>query len=112
VRKQRPGDSDAYLALIRRLPSCVSGEAPPSVPHHLRCVKGRGVGMKAEDRWAVPLTPVEHTQGTYCVHTVGAREEERWFRDHGVSDIKALAEALWEARNDFTRMLLIVRGMV
>ena len=110
--RRRPGDSEAYLALIRRLPSCVSGEAPPSVPHHLRFVGGRGVGIKAEDRWAVPLTNVEHTHGTYCVHSVGSREEERWFREHGVPDIKALAEALWEARDDFTRMLLIVRGVL
>jgi hypothetical protein len=67
--------------------------------------------MKAEDRWAVPLTNGEHTHGTYCVHSVGSQMEEAWFRAHGVPDVKALAQALWDAQDDFTKMLLIVRGL-
>lgn len=110
---KRPGDSAAYLVLIRRLPSCVSGAAAPSVPHHLLCAGGRGVGMKAEDRWAVPLTWAEHTHSVDCVHSVGAKAEFEWFVQRGVPDVRALATALWEAREgDFSRMVLIARGVL
>src|SRR5262245_51989047 len=47
--------SEAYLAAVRRLPSCISGRSP-CIAHHLRCAGGRGVGWKSEDRWALPLT--------------------------------------------------------
>jgi hypothetical protein len=93
----RDGMSEAYLAAIRRMPSCLSGREP-CVPHHLRsgpAAKERGVGMKATDKWAIPLTPEEHT-GPDGVHSVGSKQEIRWFVDRGVMPL-TLASCLWEA---------------
>jgi hypothetical protein len=88
---KRPGMSKAYLEAIRRLPSCVSGHSPVQ-PHHLRMALERGVGMKATDRWAVPLTPAEH----YNVHRIGSQLEAKWFAMRGIY-CYALAFSLWQA---------------
>jgi hypothetical protein len=52
----------------------------------------RGVGMKATDRWAVPLTPAEH----YNVHRIGSQLEAKWFAMRGIY-CYALAFSLWQA---------------
>ena len=91
ARDRRYGMSDAYVLLIKQLPSCISGQYPCD-PHHLRVYEERGVGLKATDKWAIPLTRIEHDQ----VHTVGAREEVAWFTAKGVNAYR-LAELLWEA---------------
>jgi hypothetical protein len=98
-------DRDAYLdakhlANIRLLASCVSGMWPCEA-HHLRWSVERGVGMKATDRWAVPLTMEEHRE----LHTIGSREEEHWFLDRGVA-CYVLASQLWFRRGDLSAMRL------
>jgi hypothetical protein len=89
----REGNDTKYLDRMRRLPSCVSGK-PGAEPHHLRLKEERGIGQKATDRWALPLTREEHTFGADCVHSVGARLEEEWFLERGVRCWE-LAEKLW-----------------
>lgn len=91
---ERPGMSKAYLAAIRRLPSCVSGRSPCDA-HHLRLIEERGVGMKATDRWALPLTRAEH----YGVHSVGSQLEVAWFSARNCN-CYFLAAALWDAWNE------------
>jgi hypothetical protein len=108
ARDRRDGTSKSYLEKIRQLGSCVSGRSP-CVAHHLRCgpaARERGLGLKATDQWAVPLTAHEHTLDRDCVHSVSGRDEQKWFRERGVEDVIALAKALWEARDDFEQMRL------
>ena len=89
---KRPGMDPNYVALIRQLPSCISGQRPCD-PHHLRIKGERGVGLRATDRWCLPLTREEHME----VHRVGSRREEQWFLDRGVQ-CHVLARALWNQR--------------
>jgi len=102
--ERREGNSKAHLALIRQLPSCISGRKPCD-PHHLRISSERGVGRKSTDRWAVPLTRDEHDE----VHKVGSRKEFAWFQDRGI-DCYGLASALWTNTGDLERMDKIIEG--
>ena len=95
-----------HLENIRKLPSCLSGRTPCHA-HHLRLTGERGVGMKATDRWAIPLTPEEHRD----VHTVGSSKEEQWFYDRGLL-CYILARRLWDKKDDFEAMERIVREMM
>jgi hypothetical protein len=94
--------SREHITLVSMLPSCISGLRPCD-PHHLRVKEERGVGLRATDRWCVPLTREEHR----LVHTVGSRLEEDWFAERGV-DARKLAEDLWKATGDLVRMSEIV----
>lgn len=96
--------SPAHLTLIRQLPSCLSGKKPCD-PHHLRVSNERGIGLKATDRWAVPLTRDEHEE---C-HLVGSRKEEEWFLARGV-DVYSLANALWQASGNMEKMIKILEA--
>lgn len=104
ARDRRSGMSDLYLAKIRRLPSCISWRRPCEA-HHLRCAGGRGVSLKAEDRWALPLTRDEHRQ----VHTRGSKMEFEWFKSRGVNCLD-LAAALWRAFPDEEKMLRVLQA--
>lgn len=105
-RDEWPGNSKAHLALVRKLPSCISRQTPCD-PHHLKIKSERGVGMKARDKWAVPLTRTEHDQ----VEIQGRTEtsEEAWFKKHGI-DPYELASALWKASPDFETMNNIIQA--
>lgn len=87
---KRPGMSPEHLGNIRKLPSCVSGKHPCEA-HHLRIKSERGVGLRATDKWAVPLTWDEHLE----VHKVGSRKEDGWFKARGIANVYELASALW-----------------
>ncbi len=92
--------SPTHLARVRKLPSCVSGRTPCEA-HHLQVSAARGVGMKATDRWAVPLTHDEHME----LHTFGSKREREWFAANHVPDPYSLARGLWAASGDETEML-------
>lgn len=96
--------SPAHLECIRQLPSCLSGKRPCD-PHHLRVSNERGVGLKATDRWAVPLTRDEHEE---C-HRVGSRVEEAWFLNRGI-DVYSLANALWQATGNLGLMRKVLEA--
>lgn len=98
ARDKRPGISAEHLANIRKLSSCVSGKRPCEA-HHLRKKDERGTGLKATDRWALPLTWDEHLE----IHRYGSRKEEAWFAERGI-DCYALANALWQNRHDIEAM--------
>ena len=102
---KRYGMSKAHLDLVRQLPSCLSGQVPCD-PHHLRsggAEKERGTGIKATDRWAIPLTRGEHID----IHKISGRQERDYLVDRGVNPLE-LARALWEATGDLDRMTAIV----
>jgi len=93
-----------HLANIRMLPSCVSLRTPCEA-HHLRIKDERGVGMKATDRWAVPLTRDEH----WLIHEIGSRMEEQWFYERGI-DIIDIANRLWAARGNIDAMRRVIQA--
>lgn len=101
-REKREGNSNQHLFLIKRLPCLTCGVHGRSDPHHLRhgvAAKGRGVGMKAQDRYCVPLCRACHD----AVHMIGSRRERGWFEDYGYQAL-ALADALWVNSGDVSRM--------
>jgi hypothetical protein len=103
AQERREGNSKDHLELVRQLPSCVSGIAGPCDPHHLRSAAAlaeRGVGMRATDRWTVPLLRVEHDE----LHRISSRLEGAWFAERGVDDVIELAAALWANTGDLERM--------
>jgi hypothetical protein len=94
-QERREGNSQAHLALVRQLPSCVSGVAGPCDPHHLKSGPAkaeRGVQQKAE--------------------RISSRLEEAWFRERGVDDVVELANALWVNTGDLERMLRVMQAHV
>jgi hypothetical protein len=103
---RKAGMSREYLAKIRKLPCVVCGTYNSIHAHHLRIKEERGVGMKATDQWAIPLC-WEHHLGHYGTHSVGSREENKWFLARGIDAI-ALAQSLWVARDDEETMAGIV----
>jgi hypothetical protein len=109
AQERREGNSKAHLELVRQLPSCVSGVAGPCDPHHLRSQAAgqeRGVGMRATDRWVVPLLRAEHDE----LHRISSRLEEAWFRERGVADVVELANALWVNTGDLERMQKVLQA--
>jgi len=104
---KRPGMSPEYLAAIRRMPSCISGLRPCD-PHHLKCGaagRERGIGLKATDRYAIPITRDEHNQ----IERLGSRQEFAHFMKHGINCLE-LATALWNARGDDEAMLRVIEA--
>lgn len=105
--KTRPGMSPYHLTLLRVLPCCVSGRTPCGEAHHLRSMIGvgmsgkftRGLGLRAEDRWSLPLAHGLHMES----HRVSSRQERSWFLERGI-DPHLLAKALWKATGDLDRM--------
>lgn len=99
---RRGGMSALHRRLIRQLPCCIPGcgHRPPSDPHHLKLgTQERGLGLRATDRWLVPLCRLHHIE----VERVGTRHEKRWFCEHHV-DCLALASGLWSNRGCIERL--------
>lgn len=104
---KRPGMSPEHLEAIRRMPSCLSGRKPCD-PHHLKCGPAgleRGVGLRATDRWAIPITRDEHN----AIERLGSRQEFAWFLARGINCLE-LATALWNARGDDEAMLRVLQA--
>ena len=101
---RRPGMDPEHVKMIGKLSSCISGLKPCDA-HHLKFKNERGVGLRATDRWCVPLTRAEHIE----IERLGSRREIEWFQVRGISDPFELANALWFNRGDLETMELIVR---
>jgi hypothetical protein len=102
ARDKRPGMDPQHLKNVAKLSSVLSGRTPCDA-HHLRIKKERGIGLKATDQWAIPLTRDEHE----ACHKVGGRREQEWFEKRGV-DCYAVARALWANKGDVARMQKII----
>ena len=91
LRQRRPRKLDAgYLAWLRGQPCACCRLSPPCDAAHLRAASAKydkpitGVGMKPDDRWALPLKHAHHM----AQHAYG--DEIGWWRDRGVHDPFAL----------------------
>ncbi len=93
--KVREGMNAGHLAFVRSLPCACCHREPAGEAHHLLRVQAgaRGMGLKAADRWAIPLCQEHHT----ALHRHGG--EETWLATHGV-DGRALAARLWSVSGD------------
>jgi hypothetical protein len=103
--EDRPGMSEDHLACIRKMPCCVSLRMPGGEAHHLKSAGGRGMGLRSEDRWALPMAHDEHME----LERIGSRNEEAWFRERGVDPL-ILAADLWKATGDVARMTEVLIG--
>jgi len=74
------------------------------VPHHLMISSERGVALKSQDCWTIPLTNQEHME----LHQRGSKCHKEWFAERGLSDPEELAMALWQCSGDEEQMQLIV----
>ena len=91
-----------HLAFVRELECPIyPGERPIEAHHLLRADPSRGIGRKAADRYAIPLSRKAHSE----LHSFGA--EESWLAARGI-DGRALAAALWRASGDIPQGLRIV----
>ena len=97
ARKSKPprkGMSLDHLAFLRRLECPVyPGERPIEAHHLLRADRTRGMGRKAADRYAIPLSQRAHRE----LHDEG--DEEAWLAAMGI-DGRALAATLWRNTGD------------
>lgn len=109
AQERREGNSEKHRLLIKLLPCCVTGKRPPNDGHHLKtgpAKSERGMGMKATDRWLVPLCRSSHDE----LEALGSRREFAWFQSHGIADVHELANALWHATGDLKRMTKVLRA--
>jgi hypothetical protein len=104
-RAERPGNSEEHLAAIRKCPCCVPScnRVGGVDPHHIKSAGERGAGLRASDRWAVPLCRPHHDE----IERLGSRNEATWFRQHGIEVID-LAASLWGSRADAATMTKII----
>lgn len=97
-----------YLAWIRTLPCCLTG-AGQCVAHHLLSVPfTRGMAYKADDMWAVPLTPEKHVQ-LHDVDKIVADTEEQWFWNQNKVLPHILARSLYALRGDYEAAEHLIR---
>jgi hypothetical protein len=92
-----------HLDNVRKLPSILSHRTPCEA-HHLRFAIERGVGLKATDRWVIPLTLDEHRE----IHTVGGKLEEEWLVERGLLNPYEIAVKLWANRGDLEAMRRVI----
>jgi hypothetical protein len=98
ARDRRAGMSSSHLARIRQLQCTVCYERRNLDAHHLKSGPARserGIGLKATDRWAIPLCRIHHDE----VERLGSRREPGYFDDYGIEP-HCLADALWRQSSD------------
>ena len=113
AQERREGNSAKHLACIRQMPcaACLTVNLRND-PHHLKSLAAgheRGVGMKATDKWVVPLCRSCHES----VERAGTRNEVSWFKDRKIAEPHELALALFKASGKLglmVRILMAHRG--
>lgn len=71
-----------YLKRVRLEPCLVcQGARGGSDPHHLMIMGGRGTGLRADDRWAVPLCRLHHDE----LHSMG--NEYKFWEKHMIDPV-------------------------
>ncbi|WP_072389746.1 hypothetical protein [Hyphomicrobium sp. CS1GBMeth3] len=106
--QRRDGNSERHLEVLRQLPCVVTGQRPAGQVHHLKSGPARaerGAGMRATDKWGLPLSEEAHIRG---VEKLGSRRELEWFRTNGIADPHGLAAALYAASPNLEQMERII----
>lgn len=98
---------EAHLDWIRTLPCCIC-ESDGSDPHHLLSIKdARGMAMKSQDWWTVPLCRRCHDR----LHKEAVADTEHsWFSRNGLAWVYQYAERLWRLSGDSEAAGWILRG--
>ena len=78
------------MAFVASLPCCVCQATPVQVHHLLSGPEPKARGLKASDRYTLPLCSRDHAS----LHSHG--NERLWFARINIDPV-ALADALWEA---------------
>ena len=109
--RRRNGMSKDHLALVRKCPCCVDRIYTGNVQaHHLMIREHRGVGMKAPDRFVIPLCQPCHE----ALHQRGSRMHVDLLKLWGI-DGERLAAALWfisQTSKDKERALRDMRSAI
>lgn len=105
--QDRPGMSEAHLALIRKMPCTVCPKMPGGEAHHLKDTpdKDRGMGVRSTDKWAVPLCHEHHIHG---VERAGTKNEHAWFKERGIENVVVLASDLWKITGNLPQMVKVL----
>lgn len=94
--------AEDFLKLVRSLPCVVCGKFPVEAHHPRGSKYETGIGLKAEDRFAIPLCPKHHRTGghSFAVHA-GQQAFEQRYGTHAKlmkkRDALLNAQALWSA---------------
>ena len=105
AREERPGMSAAHCTAIRSLPCAACFKMPCGEIHHLKKDTGqRGMGLRATDRFGVPLCRVHHEE----IERAGTKNEAAVFSSWGIADVQELAAGLWAASPDASKMLAVL----
>ena len=103
--EKREGMSARHCELLRQLPCCIGGDHPGGEVHHLKFGTGeRGMGLRSTDKFGVPMCHTHHIDG---VERAGSRNEQKWFRDRGVSPLD-LAAGLWLVTGNLDSMRAVM----
>jgi len=103
--KDRPGMSDDHCALIRKMPCAICLRVPAGEIHHLKSVPGsRGAGIRAEDKWGVPLCRTDHE----IIERSGTRNEIARFKEARIDNVHLLASDLWGVTGDLPKMIKVL----
>lgn len=112
AQERREGNSDAHLVILRQCPCAISLKQPAGEVHHLKGERARlerGMGMRATDRWGIPLAHDIHMD----MESYGSRREYEFLAARGLHDPYALADALWDCApktvEAYTRIILAHR---
>lgn len=102
VRKKREGMDADHLKWLRNLECPIYPGLRPIEAHHLlRADETRGMGRKAADKYAIPLSAKAHRE----LHAHG--DEEAYLASKGV-DGRALAASLYRVSGDTEAGLRLV----
>jgi len=104
-RQADPENDRKHLDDIKSLMCCVKGCGKNADdPHHLKHGIPRGLGIKAKDRYAVPMCRRHHDE----VERAGSKNEHQWFAERGILSVIELANGLWAARSYPGKMLKVL----
>jgi hypothetical protein len=79
--------SKEHLRFVARQACLICGRTP-SHAHHIRYAQPKGLALKVNDEFTVPLCAIHHHE----IHTTG--DERNWWQEHKMDPIKTAA-ALW-----------------
>lgn len=94
--RTKAGKERPYLEWLHGLPCVITGVSPVEAAHLSSASAfyghtGRGKGQKADDRWALPMSPEKHREQH-------AGSEMAFWREHGINPhlLALVLHSIWE----------------